>query len=262
MLAYSVPLIANSLSWWVLNSSDRVMITYYCSASDLGLYTAASKIPALLSVITTIFMQAWTVSSIKEYDNEKSKAFYSNVFKYFSLAMFIGGACVLLIVKDFMRIYVGPDYYDAWRYVPLLILGAVFYAFSAFFGAIYGAVKKNLNVTLTTIIAALINIGINYWLMSSNGIMAAALSTAVSYAVIGVFRMFDSKRYFSFDIDLIRFFISAVVLAVQTICVMKGIYIYIASLISVLLIGIINYKDIIGMVKFVKETVRNRRNRV
>ena len=55
MLAYSIPLIANNLSWWVLNSSNRIVIEHFLSASDVGLFTAASKIPSLLSIVTTIF---------------------------------------------------------------------------------------------------------------------------------------------------------------------------------------------------------------
>ena len=143
MIKYSAPLIANNLSWWILSSSDKVMIEFFIK-DDLGLYTAASKIPALLSIVTTIFASAWTISSIKEYDDdgEKDKSFYSNVFKFFSLLMFSVALAILLVLKPFMSIYVGKEFFESWVFVPFLILGTVFYSFGSFFGAIFGALKR------------------------------------------------------------------------------------------------------------------------
>ena len=35
MVLYSLPLIANNLSWWILSSSDKVMIEYFCPQATL-----------------------------------------------------------------------------------------------------------------------------------------------------------------------------------------------------------------------------------
>ena len=45
MLKYCVPLIPTVVLWWIINVSDRYMVTYFISSSANGLYTAASKIP-------------------------------------------------------------------------------------------------------------------------------------------------------------------------------------------------------------------------
>ena len=45
MLKYCVPLIPTIILWWIINVSDRYMVTYFISSSANGLYTAASKIP-------------------------------------------------------------------------------------------------------------------------------------------------------------------------------------------------------------------------
>lgn len=252
MVLYSLPLIANNLSWWVLNSSDRVMIEYYCSSSDLGLYTAASKIPALLSVITAIFSQAWTISAIKEYDSDKDKQFYSNVFQIFSLAMFLGASLIILVAKPFMHIYVGDEFFDAWVMVPLLISGAIYYAFSAFFGAIYGALKKNIRVALTTALAAIINIAINFFLLSKIGVIAAALSTMIGYLVIGVYRMLDIQKYFRFKINYIRYFVNSIIVIAQTVLVTLDFYVYVSSAIAIVLLLIVNKSDITSLAGVVK----------
>lgn len=244
MLLYSAPLIANNVSWWILNSSDRVMIEYFCSASELGLYTAAAKIPAFLSIITTIFSQAWSVSAIKEYDNQKEKKFYSNVFKSFSFIMFVSCSIIVLLTKPLMSVYVGKEFYESWKYVPLLVVGAVYYSFSSFFGAIYGAVKKNISVAYTTIVAAIINISINLILMRTIGVYAAVISTAVSYFVVGVYRMIHSQKFFSFEIDYKRYAANTIIVFLQAILLTLDKYTLIISILSLLLLLCLNFQQI------------------
>lgn len=257
MLKYSIPLVANNLSWWILNSSDKVMIESALSASDLGIYTAASKIPGLLSIVTSIFSQAWTVSSIKEYDSDKDKAFYATVFKYFSIVMFFGATFVILILKPFMQVYVGTDFKDAWIYVPTLLLGAVFFSFGSFFGAIYGALRKNSAVAFTTILAAVINIVVNLIFIPIIGVAAAAISTAVSYVVMGLFRMLHSRKYYKFEINFVQFSINAFLITAEIILIMFGQNIYIVATVMLLLLTVVNFRDLSGikdwMFAFIKQ---------
>lgn len=258
MVAYSLPLIANNISWWILNSADRVMIEAYCSASSLGLYSAASKIPALLSIVTTIFSQAWSISAIKEYDSDRSKTFYKEIFSAFSIIMFFGGAIVIGITKPFMHVYVGNDFFSSWTLVPFLVFGAVYYAFSSFFGAIYGALKKNFKVALSTGFAAAINIIINFIFLGRIGVIAAAISTAVGYFVIGIFRMVDSQKLFAFNIEYSRFGANSAVLLAQTIVVSIDFYVYISSIIAVFLLILINKKELKNIVKVIIRVVRSK----
>lgn len=247
MILYSLPLIANNLSWWILNSSDKLMVEHYCGSSDLGLYTAASKIPALISIINTIFLQAWTISSIKDYEKEKDKKFFKNIFRFYSLAMMITTSFILLIIKNLMNVYVGVDYRASWRYVPLLLFGTVFYGFSLFFGTIYSAAKKNMNIAISTAAAALINIFINLILLGRIGVIAATISTAISYFAVGVYRMIDSRRFLRFDINLNFFIVNTILLLCQTIVITLDFHNVLCSVITIFLLIIINYNFILDL---------------
>lgn len=258
MIKYSTPLIVNNISWWVLNSSDRIMIDHYCSTSSLGLYTAASKIPALLSIFTTIFSQAWTVSAIKEYDEDRDKKFYSNIFKAFSLFMFVGCAAIILVTKTLMKLYVGKEFYSSWKYVPLLVVGAVYFAYSSFFGAMYGAVKKNISIAVTTFVAAAVNIIINLLLLPTIGVFAAVLSTAISYFVIGIYRMLNSQKYYHFDINYKQFIINSLIVWCQAIFVMLDISVYIVSIVSVISLILINWNEVNEAIRMLCKYARNR----
>ena len=136
MILYSTPLILNNLSWWVIQSSDKLMLESMVSEAALGIYTVASRIPSLITVFVTIFQQAWGISSTKEMDSSNDKSFYSNVFAIYSCVAFIGGIGLSTIIKPFMDIYVQSNLYgEVWRYVPLLTASAVFSAFAAYSSA-------------------------------------------------------------------------------------------------------------------------------
>ena len=54
----SVVLIPNTFMWWIMNSSDRVMVTYMIGAAANGIYAVSYKLPTLVSTLTGIFNQA------------------------------------------------------------------------------------------------------------------------------------------------------------------------------------------------------------
>lgn len=244
MLTYSIPLIANNLSWWLLNSSNRILIEHYLSASEVGLFSAASKIPSLLSIVTSIFSSAWSISSIKEYEGERSGSFYSTVFNMFSMVLFIGGSFIILILKPFMSVYVGDDFFQAWVYVPLLIYGIVFYSFSSYFGTIYGAVKKNLPITVTTIIAAVVNVIISIVLIPQIGVFGGVVATMVGYVLVGVIRMIHSRKYIKVNFNYWTFGLNSIILLIQAVMVSMNIYVYAISGVCLGLLVIINFREI------------------
>lgn len=258
MIKYSVPMIINNLSWWVLNSSDKVMIEKYISSSELGLYTAASKIPAFVYFFISIFSQAWSVSSIKEYETEKNQRFYSNVFSHYSILMFFTCAFIILIIKPFMSFYVGKHFEGCWYLIPPLLVGTTFYSFVAFFSGILEATKKNKIAAITTLIAAISNIIINLLLIPKVGTIAASFSTAVSYIIIAFLRMKLSQKYFHFYIDFRRLYSNSMCIIVLMIAIELNLNIYICSILCIIILLFINLSQLESLLKWVVDQVKNR----
>ena len=261
MICFSAPLIVNNLSWWILNSSNRIMIESYCSTYELGLFTAASKIPNLLSVITSIFSAAWTASSIKEYENDNDKSFFSNIFKTYSLIMFFGQAFILLILKWFMKYYVGEEFYDAWKYVPLILGGTVFFAYSTFFEAIYQALKKSVRTSITTIIAAIINLIVTFIMIGKYGVWAACIAFFVSYLVLCMIRLIDSRKFFNLNIKYVSFALSAVTVNIQAILITLGFDEIVCFVFAISLLLFINISDLKICIGFIKNYLFKKRGK-
>ena len=195
MVSYSGPLILSNVSWWVVNSSDKIMIEWLLSASLLGVYTAASKIPSLINVIIAIFNQAWGISTIREIESCDETAFYGKVFALFTTLLF--GACLLFIalLRPFMEVYVGHAFVDAWKYASFLLVAAVFYSVSAFIGSLYSAFQKTTNDMWTTMLCAAVNLGVNYVAIPRIGLWGAVLGTLAAYFTCATVRLLDISRF-------------------------------------------------------------------
>ena len=240
MLKFSFPMILNNVSWWVINSSDKMMIERFMTAGDSGIYSVAAKMPSLIVAVTNIFNQAWVISSVSEYDTTRDSSFFSNIFNAFNSIIILFAAGVIYVIKPFMQIYVGPSFVSCWRYVPLLLLGSIFQSYATFFGAIYTSAKKNISVMLTTFIAAGINIMLNIILIEIIGIQGAVIATAVAYFVVFVFRMIDSQKYIEFKINFLQVGISLLILTIQCVVTINDVYPFLISGVCIIALFLIN----------------------
>lgn len=74
MLRYCVPLIPTATFWWVTSVSDRYMITAQLGSAANGIYAVAAKLPTILTVLSSVFMEAWLFSAVTERQGEKNGA--------------------------------------------------------------------------------------------------------------------------------------------------------------------------------------------
>lgn len=199
MLAFSAPLILHELSWWTLQSAGKLMVAAIAGAPALGLYTAATKVPAVLNTLTSIFNQAWGISSVREMESTNAADFYSQIFDLYSAAVFGAGIFVTVIIRPFMGIFVGGSFSGAWQYVPLLLAGAAFCAIAAFFDPLFSALRKPVSSTLYTVTGAAANIAVGCVLIPRLGVWGAAIGTTAAYALLACLKIHGVKRHLAFE---------------------------------------------------------------
>ena len=209
MYRYCVPLIMNNISWWVINVSDRYVVTWLRGVSENGVYSIAYKIPSILSIVQNIFSQAWTISSVKEYsDPVQRQKFYSEIYLIYNAGMVIVCSMIVLLNQIIALILFKQEFYGAWVYAPFLVVSTVFGALSGLLGGIFSAAKKPLVFSISTIIGAAINIGLDILLVYYYGAIGAAIATLVAYVLIWGIRLVFAKRMVNLKINLIRDIIS------------------------------------------------------
>ena len=217
MLDYSIPLVPNSLSWWVVQLSDRYMVAGFISTAANGIYTIAYKIPSMMGVLTDIFIQAWVLSTIEEYDGERDFSGFSKVYACFETLLFIMSSLVICFNRPIAYILYGSEFYEAVHYSPLLVFALLFNNLQAFFGCFYNAAKKTKQLLYSSVGAAITNVALNLFLIPVIGIYGAIISTCISYLMIAVLRIIGSRKYVAFKIQYSYLVCNSIILLVQAI---------------------------------------------
>ncbi len=207
MLQYSWPMVPNSMSMWIIKMSDRMVIRFMSPMhlAANAAYAAANKIPQLLQLAQSTFTLAWQENaSIYNKDKDVQK-YYSSMFKtmYNLIAGFMGA--MLAIAPFLFEILVrNKEYYYAYAQVPILFMGMFFYIMSSYLGGIYVAYKATLNVGVTTMAAAVINLVVDILLIQSLDLYAASISTLVSYMFLFIYRMFNVRKLVKLKYDYVH----------------------------------------------------------
>lgn len=201
LLKYSLPLVPNSVCWWVVSACDRYVISFFLSISANGIYSIAGKFSQMLTMITSVFQMAWQESSIIESDKATRDEFYTKTFDSYMRFLLSGYVVLLPIIRLAMPFLVAEEYRIGYLYNPLLLLGAVFSAFSQFYGSAYLAFKKTGGALSTTIIAAIINVTVGACLISKIGLYAPALGTTCAFLAQWLLRANQMKDCFRVKIN-------------------------------------------------------------
>ncbi|MBC1316413.1 oligosaccharide flippase family protein [Listeria booriae] len=217
MLLYSLPLIPNAILWWVMQVSDRYILTLFLGVAANGLYTVAAKIPSLLSMINTIFFQAWSISAIGD-GIKKNDTFFAQVFSIFSCLFFIVTEAILLIVQPLAETLFSAAYQDVWQYVPFLLIAVILSSFSSFLEVSYMAEKKTKQLVITTLKGGVVNIALSFLLIPFIGIIGASIATLIGFLITWLLRMKQTRFFHQMQAKMF-FWCSLVILLVQSIYV-------------------------------------------
>lgn len=220
MLRYSVPLIPTTIFWWITSVSDRYMITAFLGSDANGIYAVAAKIPTLLTLMATIFLEAWQFSAIAESAGERKEhiKFYSKIWKIFMSAMFLAGGVVIALSQWEIRVLSADEYYSAWQYIPLLSAAMIFSSFVTFAGSIYVVEKKSLLSFGTSMAGAAVNILLNLILIPTElGIQGAVIATFSSYFLVFLIRSKNARKLLPFRLYSQRLTVNCMIMAIQII---------------------------------------------
>ncbi|MDO4188774.1 MAG: polysaccharide biosynthesis C-terminal domain-containing protein [Lachnospiraceae bacterium] len=250
MLEYSKPMIMYSTASWVNNAVDRYFVLYLCGAAVNGVYGVAYKIPAILMVFQRIFAQSWQMSATKAHKDEDSEEFFSNMYKVYNSFMVLGCGFLVLIVKLLAGFLFRKEFFEAWKFVPPLLISVIFGALTGFLGSICLAHKDSKSMGKATGIGALVNVILNLLFIPTYQAMGAAVATGISYFTMCMMALFFVRSHVKLKVSFIRNFISYIVLIIQSVITIsepRGYVVY--SLVLFVTLVVIYFKDFLEISK-------------
>lgn len=217
MLKYSLPLVPALMMWWIIQQSDRFFIEVIVGMAAAGLYSAAMKVPNLINIITTIFTEAWQLSAVTDGQGQDRERFFSQVFSALSAGAFAAGGALILLTKFIMWLLVNSRFYEAWHFVPVLIIAAVFASLVAFQNSVYMVEKRSHLSLITMAVGAGANLALNALLIPIWGPNGAAIATALSYILVFIVRAIDTRRLIRISFRPLRVVLNTALLVAEAV---------------------------------------------
>lgn len=185
---FGAPLIGYELASILLDSGDRVLVRHYLGDVSLGFYSAAYNISVYLQdtvmtplnlAIFPVYMRLW------EHQGRKAtQQFLSTGLTWFTVGALALTALSLLCAKDVVELLASKRFMEASTLVPILVPGLLIYASHIFLNV--GLILEKRTVLLALLVsgAAILNLGLNVYLIPRMGIPGAAWATLLSYAAL------------------------------------------------------------------------------
>lgn len=252
MINYSYPLIPNGSMLWLISSATRYFILYYIGTAANGLFAVANKVPQLLGVFTTIFSQAWQLSSFEEFNSETASEFYSKIFSLYSTILFLGSSAILIVLKPAMSILIDESFFEAWTLIPILLYGIIYQSLNGFLGTIYTSIMRTKGVFTSSFIGMIVSIICNIVFIPLWGLQGAGIGTLLAYVIMTGIRYFDTQKYLVLNVNFIKFFMSNIIYIFQILLLFKfdSIFSIIIQVVMFIFILIVNIKDIFIFAEF------------
>ena len=207
LIKYSFPLIPNSISSWIMSISDKIMISFLLGVSFNGIYSISTKFSLLISHIFNVFSLSWTESASMSNNDEDRSIYFSKIINIVFLLCSFMCLLILAAMPIIFKILIKELYFDAYKYIPILICASFFELFSILIGGVFIALKLPKEIATTTILGGIINILINIFFMKKYGLIIASLSTLISYIYIALARYLKISKYVKIKLNYFNFFI-------------------------------------------------------
>jgi O-antigen/teichoic acid export membrane protein len=207
ILLFSIPLIPAAISNIVLTLSNRYFLDYYISKKEVGLYQIGVGLANVLTVIITKpFKIAWPPYMYSVAGNENAKEIYRNVLVYYVFIALWAGMAVSISAKEALIILTTPPFYSAYQIVPLLVVSLILFGMMEILVAGIHITKKTKYVSYIFMVAAVINLGLNYFLIPLYGMYGAATATVITFLFMNIYYFIYSQKLYPIQHDFARIF--------------------------------------------------------
>jgi O-antigen/teichoic acid export membrane protein len=193
-LALSLPLLPHGIGLQLLSVSDRALLERWVDLSQVGLYSLGFQIGWAVQMINLALNSAWLSFFFRASEDDRRGELIPRFATYYVLVMATVCLATALFGTDLIRLVASPHYQGAARVVAWISLaGFMLGPYQIWADAIFYSKRTRL-LPLATLAAAMVNVGLNIWLIPRYGIMATAVNNVVGYGVLATLVFLLSLR--------------------------------------------------------------------
>ena len=249
MLKYSFPLVPNNISWYIINISDRIIVSSFLGSSVNGIYAMANKFPNIMNNFSSFFFTAFKENVAIAIKKDNYEKYYNEIYVTVHNAFIAISLLIISVLPFIFNIFIKNDYVAAYEYIPLLVIALYYGNMAGFYGTLFTAFKESKIIGKSTICGAIINLVVHLALIYFIGIYAAIISTLISNYVVAMYRKIKLKGYVTLK-PLKNYYLSIFMLILVTVLYyLKNFGLNILSLVITLAYVLIMNKDLINDIK-------------
>lgn len=212
LLSFSLPLVLSGVASFYVVFGDRFFLRRSWGLAAVGLYGLAYRFGFSFWGLTYgPFQRAWDGQKYEIHKQPDAKATFQLVFSLISKGLLLGALCVSLFIKDFLHIFVGPDYQAAAALVPLIMAAYVLRPLTDFCG--FGNLIKERTghvARASWLSAAVMTVGYLF-LIPRYGAIGAASTTLAGFATELFWINRTASRNYDMELPWGRFGLAALI---------------------------------------------------
>lgn len=195
-LSLSLPLIGNSIASQVLDVSDRTMISSMVGNDAVGIYSTLYTVSSLSLIVWTAINSSFIPYLYENMGDpqktDKLRTLSSGILAMFSVVAFLA----TMLAPEIVRILTTEQYYEAIYIMPPIAAGVFFTAVSNMYSNVLIYFRKTQFIMISSALAAVLNVILNYIGIRQFGYIAAAYTTMIAYIVLGVSQMVVATKVY------------------------------------------------------------------
>jgi O-antigen/teichoic acid export membrane protein len=189
-ISYSWALLFSNLSGGLLAKSDRYFIGYFLGPSAIGAYSILYQIISFIDHLSVPFRNYFGTYLPKMWDGGGTIKALSQIrigmIMFLSVSVFLLGMIIIFLLPflSFLSDYNFATINNYYLLIISISIGVVFLGLNRFYFQVIKLQKKNHLQLIVQLIALLVNVILNIWLLPIIGMLGAGIATLVGYLII------------------------------------------------------------------------------
>ena len=205
MFKFGFPLIGVALTSWVLSTSDRYIIQYFFSSTEVGLYSYAYSLGnSLFNLLIQFIMLAAYPNIVTSWENEgreKTEEIIKYYLRLYMLIIIPSIVGVICVAKDFFVGFTDIRYHGSYIVFILTCISIAVLGLSQYTNKAWELTKRTNMILLLNLTAAIINIILNFIFIPKFGYAAAVVTTLISYLLYLIISLILSRKILTLKIN-------------------------------------------------------------
>lgn len=191
-LAISIPLIGYNIAGQVLNVSDRMMIGRLVNNSAVGIYGTLYTVSSLSLLVWQAINASFVPYLFQNIDKKEHNI--KQISNMLLEAYAVIAVLLTFFAPEIVKILATKEYYEAIYIMPSIAAGVFFTSYANLYSNIAVYYKESKYVMYPAIVAAILNLVLNFVFIKMFGYMAAAYTTLFSYIILAILQVIWSAK--------------------------------------------------------------------